>query len=182
MKKYIKEIRKAKPSKACQKIIKYFGNHFDDAATVGGVDKDVRNCLTRTLLKPKSFGQRFVSNYIQSVFYQIADSYAKDHQSFQFERISQLDLLMYETNNYKAGYDFHKDFGNKVTERHISISLNLNDSFEGGEFVFDLGNGTLEQYVQGVGDAIVFPSNFIFPHKVNKVTKGTRYALIGWII
>jgi predicted 2-oxoglutarate/Fe(II)-dependent dioxygenase YbiX len=182
VKKYIKEIRKVIPSKVCQKIIKYFGNAFDDAATVGGVDKNVRNCVTTTLLQPKSFGQRIVSNYVQSIFYQIADSYSKEHRSFQFQRISQLDLLKYETNQYKVGYDFHEDFGNKATERHISISLNLNDAFEGGEFVFSLSDNSLEQYIQGTGDAIVFPSNFIFPHRVNKITKGTRYALIGWVI
>ncbi len=182
MKKYIKEIRKVIPSKVCQKIIKYFGNDFDDASTVGGVDKDVRNCVTRSILQPKSFGQRIVSNYVQSKFYEIADNYSKDHEAFHFEKISQLDLLMYETNNHKVGYDFHKDFGSTVTERHISISLNLNDTFEGGEFVFDLGNGSLEQYVQGAGDAVIFPSNFIFPHRVNKITKGTRYALIGWVV
>jgi len=182
VKKYIKEIRKVIPSKACQKIIKYFGNDFDDAATVSGVNKEVRNCVTKTLLKPNSFGQRIVSNYVQSIFYQIANNYSKNYPSFHFERISQLDLLKYETNQYKVGYDFHEDFGNKANERHISISLNLNDSFEGGEFVFSLNDNSLEQYVQGTGDAIVFPSNFIFPHRVNKITKGTRYALIGWII
>lgn len=182
MKKYIKEVRKVIPRKSCQKIIKYFGNDFNDAPTIGGVNKEVRNCVTRSILKPKSFGQTIVSNYVQSIFYKIANNYSKDHESFNFKKISQLDLLMYETNNYKVGYDFHKDFGSSVTERHISISLNLNDSFEGGEFVFDLGNGSLEQYVQGTGDAVVFPSNFIFPHRVNKITKGTRYALIGWVI
>lgn len=182
MKKYITEIRKVIPSNTCKKIISYFDNDFIDATTIGGLNKDIRNCLSRTLLEPKSFGQRLVSNYVQSIFYQIADKYVEQHGNLSFNKISQLDLLKYESNTYKAGYDFHQDFGDTCTERQISISLNLNDSFKGGEFVFDSRDGNLEQYVQGTGDAIVFPSNFIFPHKVNKITEGTRYALIGWMI
>ena len=31
------------------------------------------------------------------------------------------------------------------------------------------------------GDIIIFPSNFMYPHKVEPVTKGTRYSYISWI-
>ena len=51
----------------------------------------------------------------------------------------------------------------------------------GGEFVFDLP-GEKYQVGQNIGDALIFPSNFLFPHQVNQITRGTRYALIGWII
>ena len=97
------------------------------------------------------------------------------------KEISQLDILKYETNKYKAGYDFHQDFGKGCTERHLSISICLNNDYEGGEFVFDLPSGH-HVVPQNVGDAVVFPSNFMFPHQVNKITKGTRYALIGWVV
>ena len=30
------------------------------------------------------------------------------------------------------------------------------------------------------GDVLVFPSSFMFPHKVNLVKKGTRYSAISW--
>ena len=96
------------------------------------------------------------------------------------KEISQLDILKYETNKYKAGYDFHQDFGKGCTERHLSISICLNNDYEGGEFVFDLSSGK-HVLPQNVGDAVIFPSNFMFPHQVNKITRGTRYALIGWV-
>ena len=28
---------------------------------------------------------------------------------------------------------------------------------------------------------LLFPSNFMFPHKVNPVTSGTRYVVVGWM-
>jgi len=181
MNNYIQEFNKVIPTQICKKIIQYFENDFEDASTTGGMNKNVRNCLTRSILDPKTFGQRFVSNYVKSVFFNIAKTYQKKHSFFEFDQISQLDLLKYESNNYKVGYDFHKDFGLNCTERHISISVNLNNNFKGGEFVFNLNN-ELITYCQNEGDGLVFPSNFMFPHKVNQITEGTRYALIGWII
>ena len=31
------------------------------------------------------------------------------------------------------------------------------------------------------GELLIFPSNFMFPHKVEPVTKGTRYSYISWV-
>ena len=30
------------------------------------------------------------------------------------------------------------------------------------------------------GDVLIFPSNFLFPHEVKPVKKGTRYSAISW--
>jgi predicted 2-oxoglutarate/Fe(II)-dependent dioxygenase YbiX len=83
------------------------------------------------------------------------------------------DLLKYATNDY---YKQHTDsfLGNP---RETSCSLLLNDDFEGGEFAFF--DGQLK-YKLNKGDALMFPSNFMFPHEVMKVTEGTRYAIITW--
>ena len=32
------------------------------------------------------------------------------------------------------------------------------------------------------GSAVVFPSNFMFPHEVEKVTSGVRYSIMTWIL
>tara|TARA_R100001591_G_scaffold6373_1_gene12655 strand:+ start:5852 stop:6424 length:573 start_codon:yes stop_codon:yes gene_type:complete len=53
----------------------------------------------------------------------------------------------------------------------------LNDNFEGGEFMmFDDMTFKLKQ-----GDVLVFPSNFLYPHRVNPVKKGARYSFISWV-
>ena len=31
------------------------------------------------------------------------------------------------------------------------------------------------------GDLLIFPSNFMYPHKVEPITKGTRYSYISWV-
>jgi len=181
MKEYILEVKKIIPQTFCKKIISYFDNDYNDAHTMGGLDKDIRNCLTRSLLENKSWGEKICSNAVKEKIFHCVDHYKNKHD-IHINKISQLDILRYDANKFKAGYDFHEDFGNKAEERHLSISICLNNEYEGGEFVFKLNDGSLFTIPQNVGDAVIFPSNFIFPHRVNKITKGTRYALIGWVI
>ena len=184
MKEYILEIKKILPSSSCEKVISYFDDQQLNLASFGDNQKDrnVRNCETKSILnEPRTFGQKIVRNYLKKIMFDIGTTYRNKFPHYGFDRISQLDILKYEYNNYKAGYEFHVDHGSMVPERSLSISVCLNNKFMGGEFVFDLPEGQA-QYAQNIGDAIVFPSNFMFPHQVKKITSGTRYSLIGWII
>jgi hypothetical protein len=52
----------------------------------------------------------------------------------------------------------------------------LNDDFEGGEFIMWDG----EVIPMSAGSLLIFPSNFMFPHRVNSVTAGTRYSFVSW--
>lgn len=181
MKEYILEVKKIIPQTFCKKIISYFDNNYQDAGTTGaGVNKNIRNCLTRNLLVPQTFGEKICLNAVKEKIFDCVAHYKTKHD-INIQKISQLDILKYETNEFKAGYDFHQDFGFKCQERHLSISVCLNNEYEGGEFVFNIPGGHYT-IPQNVGDAVIFPSNFMFSHQVNKITKGTRYALIGWVI
>tara|TARA_R110000824_G_C15214462_1_gene676984 strand:+ start:1661 stop:2335 length:675 start_codon:yes stop_codon:yes gene_type:complete len=85
-------------------------------------------------------------------------------------------LLKYEAPS--TGYDWHHDLGNgDAAERKASISIFLNDDYEGGEFCFfDKGEVIAPS---SVGNAVAF-SSFI-PHRVKPITKGVRWSLVAWI-
>tara|TARA_R110000764_G_scaffold72845_3_gene149071 strand:+ start:739 stop:1371 length:633 start_codon:yes stop_codon:yes gene_type:complete len=84
-------------------------------------------------------------------------------------------------------YDWHQDSlgtWNNINEtsnkhlrgktRKLSMSLILNDDYEGGEFeTWSSGKKKFKK-----GSMIFFPSWVL--HKVNPVTKGTRYSLVVW--
>jgi predicted 2-oxoglutarate/Fe(II)-dependent dioxygenase YbiX len=184
MKEYILEVKKIIPQTFCKKIISYFDKNYVDALTSNSpnANKNIRNCLTRSILETKTFGEVLCSNAIKEKIFDCVSHYKKKFNHVHITKISQLDILKYEFNEHKAGYKFHEDFGVNSSERHLSISICLNNEYEGGEFVFKLNDGSHLTIPQNVGDAVIFPSNFIFPHQVNKITKGTRYALIGWVI
>jgi len=59
----------------------------------------------------------------------------------------------------------------------LSIVGCLNDNYSGGEFImFDN-----KEYKIKTGQILIFPSSFMFPHKVNPVTKGIRYSYVSWV-
>ena len=188
MKDYILEIKKLIPDSICKKIILYHGNGFEEAKvtsdkTDGSVIKNLRSCQIKNIQIPSSFGEMITLNYIKSKIHTAVESYKNSGQikyhQFYVKGISQLDILKYEANSYDAGYKYHVDMGPQTTPRQLSLSICLNNDYEGGEFKFKLG-GEEYQYPQNIGDCIIFPSNFMFPHQVNRITKGTRFALIGW--
>ena len=97
-------------------------------------------------------------------------------------------LMRYQAANIdkhgKPGrYDWHMDVGpgDVPSMRKISYTLILNpDEYEGGELCFHIGR-TLDEPLPGqdeIGSLIVFPSYLV--HKVNPITSGTRYAMVGW--
>ena len=58
----------------------------------------------------------------------------------------------------------------------LSIIINFNDDYENGDLIF------WDDYrvYLGVGDVVIFPSLFLFPHRVEEVTKNIRYSGVCW--
>jgi Uncharacterized iron-regulated protein len=82
------------------------------------------------------------------------------------------DILRYQKGQFIADHIDDRE------PRVLSMSIVLNDDYEGGEFRFwKKENVTID--VQA-GCAIMFPPNFMFPHEVLPITSGTRYAMITW--
>lgn len=102
--------------------------------------------------------------------------------NFQIDACEAMQLARY---NKDGHFKFHQDGngftrfdnGNKFVHgktRKLSMSIILNDEYEGGEFEF-FGQ---QQVIGKRGTIIVFPSYMM--HRVKPVTKGTRYSLVMW--
>ena len=105
------------------------------------------------------------------------------HYKFKFPHIStakllQVDLLKYEEG---GGYFYHTD--DYSMGRTLSVTLNLNEGYEGGDMVF--GHQNLREELKRIkmksGTMCFFPSNFLYPHKIEKITKGIRYGVVAWL-
>jgi predicted 2-oxoglutarate/Fe(II)-dependent dioxygenase YbiX len=59
----------------------------------------------------------------------------------------------------------------------LSVLGILNDNYEGGEFIMFEN----EEIKLSKGDLLIFPSVFLYPHRVEPVKKGTRYSFISWV-
>ena len=100
---------------------------------------------------------------------------------------------------YRKGgfYNFHRDgsgdhlsaYNNPQNAfihghvRKLSMSVILNNNFEGGAFEFasySREKCTITPIEASTGSVIVFPSSM--EHRVAPVTKGVRYSLVNWFV
>ena len=76
-------------------------------------------------------------------------------------------------------YNFHTDASpapnSKEYHRKISIILYLTDDFEGGTTKF-----VDQDYKPPVGHALIFPSNWCFPHCGTQVISGKKRVAVTW--
>lgn len=59
----------------------------------------------------------------------------------------------------------------------LTILGALNENYEGGELIF----WENERIELKTGQIVIFPSNFMYPHQVNPVTKGARFSFVSWV-
>jgi PKHD-type hydroxylase len=103
--------------------------------------------------------------------------------------IKEFEPLQYTVYNEGDHYDWHIDTHSKPYKndmiRKLSFTLCLNDEYEGGDFKIcephPISDKTkVETFKLKKGDMIVFPSHTW--HKVDKVIKGIRKSLVGWVV
>ena len=160
----------------CNKLIEFTEQKAKTQMKIGKnkSNKEIRNVLGYTLkIKDKSIFNK-INNEIQKlyVFYKI--KFPKMHST----KINQIDLL-----KYKVGgkYEIHTDNAT-MTNRHLSIIINLNDDYEGGDLIFtDQKHNEIKKLKLGKGSIVFFPSNFMYPHIIKPITKGTRYSIVAWL-
>lgn len=72
-------------------------------------------------------------------------------------------------------------FDARVGSPALTILIGLNDEnvdYTGGElFLFDNLKVTLNK-----GDVLIFPSAFMFPHRVDVVASGERWSIVSWAV
>lgn len=180
---FVKVFDDAIPLDLCDKIIEEYRDDDNwQAALVGGgiVNDAVRRVNSIQMDDPsviyKNFDTRQRLNFEmnESIFYAI-QKFRKIAPSMNAEANSGYGLLRYNEGDF---YREHTDsFINHP--RHVSCSFHLNDDYEGGEFAFFNREFKIKAKK---GSLVMFPSNFMFPHEILTVTKGTRYSIITWIV
>ena len=171
----------------CDKIIKAGERGFDEAA-VGGmangyVDKEIR--ISATAWSEDQWLYDLVFPYMET-------ANAKSGWGYDIEAAESVQITRYEKGEF---YNFHMDgmsdnLGayndpeNKFKHgnvRKLSLSLLLNDDYEGGNLQFAKANEEVHTPdFNKLGSVILFPSFMM--HRVQPVTKGTRYSLVSWFL
>ena len=95
----------------------------------------------------------------------------RQHSTVRYNRYGAGQLMLEHCDHIQSLFD-----GREKGIPILSCLTLLNDDYEGGEFVL-WGDEIIPMQT---GTTIVFPSNFMFPHRVDLVTSGLRYSCISW--
>lgn len=151
---------------------------FNKLLTVSGYREDIRNVFGHSLNK-NSISDKIFFKHIDRIIKQHYSHYKFKFPYITASNLNQIDLLKYEI----AGkYEIHCDHIYQ-TQRTLTFILNLNDDYEGGDFVFyNQDNTEMKRVKCKTGTCIMFPSNFQYPHRIEPITKGIRYSIVAWLI
>jgi len=142
-----------------------------------GIDKDIRNVQGYSLNFDTPTNM-FYWNYIKKEIERLYVFYKVKFPKMNSEKINQIDLLKYSEG---GKYEIHTDHFTNAP-RHLSVIMNLNDEYEGGDLVFtNQKDLEIKRLKLNKGSIVFFPSNFMYPHSIEPITNGTRYSIVAWL-
>ena len=205
---YYYYFKSALTSKFCDDVIKYGLQHKEDLAITGGLGEN-RNLKDDPLKEEEvaDLKRKRNSNIVwlnDKWIYKEIHPYVHEANklagwNFDWDFSESCQFTKYKLNQY---YDWHCDSWDKPYDkpedlnlhgkiRKLSMTCQLTDGseYKGGELQFDCRNydphmRDEDRHVLTVkeilpkGSIVVFPS-FVW-HRVQPVTKGTRYSLVVW--
>lgn len=169
-------------SEECKGLIEVFENnesrsiqeHSTHSSTLL-VETSTFNALQITSSTPEVFN--FVKLKTQQAVSQYID-YLDSSKMFSSGMFTGLNyshsyrILKYKLNSSIHPHSDHSPF------TYGSITLNLNEDYEGGEFCF-FNNQYQVKLKQG--EALIFPADYFWIHEVRPVTSGNRYSLNSFL-
>ncbi len=180
---YIQVFENVIPKELCDAILKEFSAEEEWLKTeVGGgkVRSDIRSAETIIISYPHVMEKNIVVRKqldldVFNAASKAINLYNKKFPLAKIEEDSGYELLRYKEGQF---YIEHTD-SFKARPRAVSCSFAINDDYEGGEWAFFNREKVIKV---PKGAAVMFPSNFMYPHEIMPVTKGTRYSIITWFI
>jgi hypothetical protein len=175
---YIKCYSDIVPSELCREILQSTETVFvpstysNDDGVVVSTD---RVSMDEFWIKPNDVFYPMIKECYETVI----KKYKEEFSDFTVQHTTDFRINRYKEGHFMSRHvdNIHHSHGQKWGYPQVSALLYLNDDYEGGEF--QVSNTVLSP---SKGSAIVFPSNFIYPHSVSKITKGTRWSIITWLM
>jgi len=175
---YIKYYKNIVAENLCNSLINY--NFSYEASKYqthdsGAIVKQERVKMSDAWIKKESV----FYTAVKSCFEEVIVKYKTDFPLFSVGRTTDFRINKYGKGGFMSRHvdNIHHSHGQQYGYPQVSALLYLNDDYDGGEFyVAD------KKFLPIKGSAIIFPSNFMFPHEAKPVTKGTRWSIVTWLM
>jgi len=123
-------------------------------------------------------------NELKDAVSEVAKKYTVKMKSFHdrdfvVQKTTDFRLNKYDVGGFMSRHcdNIHHSHGQTYGFPQASLLFFLNDDYEGGDFIVSNCH-----YRPKKGEALIFPSNFMFPHEVKKITQGTRWSIVSWLM
>lgn len=179
---YIVVFENIVPEELSEEIISEYVNdkNWKNTTVGGGLQREIRKCdavhMSDNFIISQNQEKR--KNIDDKLFKCASDAIKNYNKKFEEAKIqgdSGYTLLRYQEGEF---YTQHTDHFLQAP-RSVSCSFALNDDYDGGEWGFFNREVCIKvpKY-----SAMMFPSNFMYPHEIMPVTRGVRYSIITWFI
>jgi hypothetical protein len=183
---YIVVIRGIISKEMCQQIIDLYkdNENWDWAGVVGGLNLEIRKVRQIWISGPQVVeqGEKFkeMDKKIFEIMSKAKDTYIRTlTEKRGMAHVPKIKSDEgYQFLHYSEGYFFkeHHDDSSGMG-RVLTCTLNISDDHDGGLFRFLRGEFDVRL---NAGDAVLFPSSFLFPHEVTEITRGERHSIVTW--
>ena len=114
----------------------------------------------------------------------VVNLYQKKHPYMKYfnpNRTTDFKINKYGKGGFMSEHadNIHHSHGQQYGYPHLTSLIFLNDEYDGGDFILCDGKFIAPKQQ---GSAVVFPSNFMYPHEVKEVTSGNRYSIMTWLL
>mgnify|MGYP003327558548 FL=1 len=177
--------------------------YWDDVFSNDELNKVIEYCESKELIHGTTFGEKSkeeiekvrISNIgfhnrnpeTAWIFDKVNFILQSANEMFYNFNLNGYDSFQYTTYDAEknGNYDWHMDTCMGSYDQHhirkLSLTLLLNDDFEGGEFQLNTGNQNTPAILPArKGRSLLFPS--FMCHRVTPVTKGKRRSLVVWCL
>ena len=179
MKKYIGYYKNILEKKVCNDLIEYTNKMQLKPSTYSSTTGKIKNSEERVKMDDVWFkeGEPFFKDIFNG-FSDVIKNYQREHEDCRIQKHCGFRLNKYSEGGFMSRHvdNIHHSHGQEYGYPQVS-GLFLNDNYKGGQFIISDVLYKPEQ-----GSAIIFPSNFMFPHEVKTIKKGTRYSIVTWLM
>lgn len=189
LKNYIKSYYDVLPLKSLSSLIQWLNTQKFEPASIINPDAEDNQVVNTEIRKTEvlcldnrrapSMTNVHWCNVFVKLFKQNINRYCDELKvnGYRINELTTINVLKYQNTGF---YNFHTDHCS-LAPRTLSCIYLLNNDYEGGELIF--ANPDLSEEFKIEVEAnklIIWPSNFLYPHKVNPVKKGIRYSMVCW--
>ena len=168
------------PKDECKNLIRDVKNSgLLKPSTYSNHTGEIKRSDNRVVMDDMWVKDKTTSSIINDFFSKVIRKYSDKFERFSCQRHSGFRVNRYSSGGFMSEHtdNIHHSHGQQYGFPQVSALLFLNDNYKGGEFIV-AGN----EYETKIGSGIIFPSNFMFPHEVKKITHGERWSIVTWLM